>query len=499
VRVYEIQVRPKRTDRSALIGSVFVDRATADIVRMTFTFTPASYVDRRLDYINISLDNGLFAGRYWLPAEQAVEIRRQLPELDFAAGAVIKGRLRVGQYEFNQPLSDTIFWGRPVSAAPEAQRRAYEFPQDIFADVNEEGLSPTPRMEDLQELAAQLVGESKLSGLPPVRFYMPEASSYARYNRAEGWYSGLGASYITSPSLRFDALGGYAFGAEHAAGLVQLRADRGNTRFYLTAEANTVRDIGPVAGLPGVLNTIAGRLFHEDYTDPYYVEAVTARLEQRLSRNWQLQLRIAAEEHSSAALTQDADDFRPVMPIDEGRAYAGTVSLQRALPETAGLRWSGALSGDVVQFEGEWFTRPRLELHAQFDNQSKRTHLAATLRGSTVLAGALPGQYQALLGGRETIPGYAYREFGGDRYALLNLEASRSVWEPWLRLRVFGAAGTTDFSSDAEYAPLRPHTKPVFGGGAGVGLFWDIIRLDFAYGDGWHTIFSVQPRLRDIL
>ena len=34
----------------------------ADIVRMTFTFTPASYVDRRLDYINISLDNGLFAG-----------------------------------------------------------------------------------------------------------------------------------------------------------------------------------------------------------------------------------------------------------------------------------------------------------------------------------------------------------------------------------------------------------------------------------------------------
>ena len=499
VRVYELQVRPKRTDRSALIGSVFVDRATADIVRMTFTFTPASYVDRRLDYINISLDNGLFAGRYWLPAEQAVEIRRQLPELDFAAGAVIKGRLRVGQYAFNQPLPDTVFYGRPVSAVPEAQRRTYDFPQDIFADVNEEGLSPTPRMEELQELAAELVGKSKLSGLPPVRFYMPDASSYVRYNRAEGWYAGLGASYVASPSLRLDALGGYAFGAEHAAGLVQLRVDHGGTRFYVAAEANTVRDIGPVSGLPGMLNTIAGRLFQRDYLDPFYVDALSLRFEQQASRNWQLHLRVAAEEHTSATLTQDADGFRPVLSVDEGRAYAAALRLERALPETAGLRWAGALQGDVVRFENEWFTRPRLELHAQFDNETRRTHLAAALHAGTVIDGALPAQYQALLGGRETVPGYGYRAFGGDTYGLLNLEASRSVWEPWLRLRAFGAAATTSFEGDTTYVQLRPATKPVYGGGVGVGLFWDIIRIDVAYGDRWRTIFSVQPNLRDIL
>ena len=499
VRVYELQVRPKRSDRSALIGSVFVDRATADIVRMTFTFTPASYVDRRLDYINISLDNGLFAGRYWLPAEQAVEIRRQLPELDFAAGAVIKGRLRIGQYEFNQPISDSIFYGRPVSAVPEAQRRAYGFPQDIYDDLNEAGLSPAPRMEELQELAAELIGKSKLSGLPPLRFYMPDASSYVRYNRAEGWYAGLGASYVASPSLRVDGLGGYAFGAERAAGLLQLRTDRGGTRLNLTAEVNGLRDIGPVSGLPGVLNTIAGRLLREDYLDPYHVDALSARIEQQLSRNWQLQLRLAAEEHGSATLTHDAADFRPVMPIDEGRAYMATVTLQRTLPETAGLRWAGRFSSDVVRFEDVWFTRPQLELRTQFDSESKRTHIAAALRAATVVDGSLPAQYQVLLGGRETIPGHAYREFGGDRYALLQLEASRSIWEPWLRLRVFGAAATTDFGGGSAYAPLRPHTRPVFGGGAGVGLMWDIIRLDLAHGDDWRVIFSVQPNLRDIL
>jgi hypothetical protein len=499
VRVYQIQVRPKRTDRSALIGSVFVDRATADIVRMTFTFTPASYVDRRLDHINISLDNGLFAGRYWLPAEQSVEIRRQIPELDFAAGAVIKGRVRVGSYEFNQPLSDTLFWGRAVSAAPEAQRRQYEFPQDIFADVNEEGLAPTPRMEELQELAAELVGESKLSGLPPFRLYVPEASSLIRYNRAEGWYGGLGVSYVSSPSLRVDALGGFAFGAEHPAGLLQLRGDRGNTRLYASAEANALRDIGPVSGMPGVLNTVAGRLLREDYLDPYYADAFGLRVEQRLGKQMQLALRAGMAEHSSAELTQDANDFRPVLAIDEGRAYELSAGVQRSLSESAGFRWAGGLFLDVVRFEQDWFTRPRLELRTQFDTQNKATSFTTVLRASAPASGALPRQYQALLGGRETVPGYEYRAFGGDAFLLLNAEASRSIWEPWVRLRVFGAFGATDVVGGSQYPLLRPVTDGVFGGGAGASLFWDVLRFDIAYGDGWRTIFSITPNLRDIL
>jgi hypothetical protein len=499
VRVYQIQVRPKRTDRSALIGSVFVDRATADIVRMTFTFTPASYVDRRLDYINISLDNGLFAGSYWLPAEQSVEIRRQIPELDFAAGAVIKGRVRVGSYEFNQPLSDTLFWGRTVSAASEAQRRSYDFPVDIFADVNEEGLAPTPRMEELQELAAELVGESKLSGLPPFRLFVPDVSSVVRFNRAEGWYGGMGASYIASPSFRVDALGGYAFGAELPVGLAQLRADRGNTRISLLGELNTLRDIGPVSGMPGALNTVAGRLFNEDYLDPYYGDAVALRLEQRLGRYLQLHVRGAVEEQSNATLTQDSGDFRPVLGIDEGRAYELSTGIQRTLPETAGLRWAGSLNVDVVRFDTAWFTRPRFELRLQYDSESKATSFTSTLRASAPMTGDLPRQYQVLLGGRETLPGYGYRAFGGDTYVLLNAEASRNVWQPWLRLRVFGAFGATDVLGDDPYPQLRPTTDPIFGGGAGVSLFWDVIRLDLAYGDKWRGVFSVQPNLRDIL
>ncbi|HEY0306488.1 MAG TPA: hypothetical protein VGC44_16050, partial [Longimicrobiales bacterium] len=240
-------------------------------------------------------------------------------------------------------------------------------------------------------------------------------------------------------------------------------------------------------------------LLHEDYLDPYYADALAVRLEQQLGKHVQLHLRGAAAEHTTAMLTQDSAEFRMVQPIDEGRAYELSAGVQRSLPETAGLRWAGALNVDVVNFESAWFTRPRLELRAQYDSESKATSFTTTLRASAPISGDLPRQYQVLLGGRETLPGYGYRVFGGDSYLLVNAEASRSLWEPWVRLRAFGAFGVTDVLGDDPYPRLRPVTDPVLSGGAGVSLFWDVVRFDLAYGDKWRGIFSIQPNLRDIL
>ncbi|HKK93881.1 MAG TPA: hypothetical protein VJ925_10630, partial [Longimicrobiales bacterium] len=114
VRVYELQVRPKRPDLPGFVGTVYLDRERASIVRMAFTFTPASYVDPYVDYIRISLDNALWLDEFWLPYRQEAEIRRELPELDFLAGSVIRARFRVGDYRFNVPLPETVFGGRKV-------------------------------------------------------------------------------------------------------------------------------------------------------------------------------------------------------------------------------------------------------------------------------------------------------------------------------------------------------------------------------------------------
>jgi hypothetical protein len=97
------------------------------------------------------------------------------------------------------------------------------------------------------------------------------------------------------------------------------------------------------------------------------------------------------------------------------------------------------------------------------------------------------------------VPGWSYRAYGGDTYGLLNLDLTRKVWAPWLGVRAFGAAGFTDMRGDSAYAAIAPTTDVIFGGGAGVSLFWDILRFDLARGDEWRVIFSVQPQLRDIL
>ena len=81
IRVYQVRVRPRDFEEPGFVGTIYLDRASAAIVRMSFSFTPASYVDPYLDYIRVSLDNSLWLGRHWLPYRQEVEIRREIPVL----------------------------------------------------------------------------------------------------------------------------------------------------------------------------------------------------------------------------------------------------------------------------------------------------------------------------------------------------------------------------------------------------------------------------------
>ena len=481
VRVYEIQVRPKRTNRSAMIGSVFVDRASADIVRMNFTFTPASYVDRRLDYINISLDNGLFAGSYWLPAEQSVEIRRQLPELDFAAGAVIKGRLRIGSYEFNQPISDTIFWGRPVSAVSEAQRRAYPFEQDIYSDVAEAGLAPTPRMEELQELAEELVGVPRLSGLPSWRFYIPNASSVARHNEAEGWYGGVGVTYVPSATFRTDFTAGYAFGADKPELTAATTLVKGDVAWKARAYFNEPRDIGPIAGNAGVINTFTSLWGDRDYTDLYFARGASLHANRARGR-WQPGLMFRAEQHRPGFTPRADVSVAPFLP---GTAFEAALTLSRPYIDRAGSRVSADFQAGYVNFAGDHGVRLLGTLTAQLDWNNLRTTLNARADAG-LHSGARAGQFRFLLGGRETVPGHDYRSMQARAYQLTRFEFAHTIAAPLLRARLLYDWLQTDKDHASSY-------------GVGAGLLWDVIRVDFMKGDYWQAVISVRRDFWDML
>ena len=75
--VYKVEIRPRDLSGPGVVGAMYLERVHADIVRMEFTFTAASYLDPELDYLNVRLENVLWAGRFWLPFRQGLELRRE--------------------------------------------------------------------------------------------------------------------------------------------------------------------------------------------------------------------------------------------------------------------------------------------------------------------------------------------------------------------------------------------------------------------------------------
>ncbi|MGH7466535.1 MAG: hypothetical protein ACRENP_00970 [Longimicrobiales bacterium] len=505
VRVQEMQVRPKRNDRSALIGSVFVDLASADIVRMTFTFTPASYVDRRLDYINISLDNGLWSGRYWLPNEQFVEIRRQIPELDFVAGAIIKGRMRVYDYQFNQTLPRELFFGPIVEARPRSEREKFAFEEELLAGLDREGLSSPPQVQALRAQAMELIRQKKLSGLPPLRLHVPNASSVLRFNRAEGLYLGGGASYVPAGSMRYEGTAGYAWAAGHATGSLMARYENESAlRVSAHGFVNEVRDIGWRPGLPGALNTLSAAFAADDYLDPYYASGGRIEVARPVGSNGRLTVQAGIEHQRSARLGETSAvlgdaSFRPVRPIERGVLTSVELGLSHPLLTRPRYELSAATTIESGLRDGAAYVRPRGSVELRHTSLSRSTAAALGLHGG-LTSGRVPTQKLFLLGGRGTLPGYEYRNLTGDAFWLIEAEAAHDIAAPWLRLRAVAAYGGVQ---PAESLPpdWPPSRRTGYSIGLGIGLIYDIIRLDLVRGgtNSPRLIFSIKPDFWDMM
>lgn len=523
VRVYEVRVRPRDMGQPAFLGSVFVDQRRGDLVRMDFTFTPSSYVDRYLDYINISLDNGLWKERFWLPNQQQVEIRRQLPELDFPAGGVIRGTMRVSNYRFNESFPDELFRGPKVVAVPKAQREAFAFEQGLYDELREEGIGPNTELDEVRRQAMELARARMLSGLPTSRFDVGTASEVLRYNRAEGAVVGLGLAFRPSESLAARIRGGYAFGAAHGLGEAGARWRTGRQDVDASVYYNLPRDVGIAPAASGVVNTLSSLLAGEDYTDPYYVRGGELRVRSLRVPGWTLSAGARVERQVPAELTTDFsvlggdDAFRPVTPVDEGTYRGASVGARRAIASGVAAGWGVGIAVEAGRFESETalpgggdssldFLRPIVD--AQWVRRWTPRDALLELDGAAGMAwGELPRQQLFLIGGRGTIPGFDFRSFGGDRFALARATASADLAAPWLRGRLFGAAGWTGVGSAGEAAlsawPAQPTDGVRLGIGAGLGIFYDLVRVDLArgLGDGgrWELIVETRPTFWDFL
>jgi hypothetical protein len=527
LRVYELKVRPKDPDRPAFLGSVFVDRRAGDIVRMDFTFTRSSYIDRYLDYINISLDNGLWRGRFWLPNQQRVEIRRRIPVLDIPAGSIIRATMRVSNYRFNQPLPPSTFAGPRVVTVPRVQREAFPFEEELHAEVRAEGIGPSVELGAIRAEAAELVRAAALERAATVGVRIPAVSDVFRYNRAEGLVLSAGARLTPTLSpVRVAAQAGWAFGASHPLAALDLSAGVGGGMLSGSVYLNRPRDIGPLPVASGALNTLASFFAGEDYLDLYFTDGVRLGYDRSLAPLWSLGAETRLERQKSPELGSDfslfGGDLRPVRAIDDSDAtLVGALSLRRAGVAEAARWWSGELRAeggsvldadvaclpDVACVEPGEYLKPIAEATVGRRWLARESELR--LRGAAGMAfGALPAQEVYLVGGRGTVAGYPFRAYGGDRFALADATLSAELARPWLRGRLTAAAGWAEFG-DPEEQTVRATSgllpmdgvKPSLG--VGLGIFHDILQVDLVRGlasDGkWELVVEANPSFWDFL
>src|SRR6266545_1265271 len=229
VRVVALRVRPKNFNAAAIVGTLFVDAESAELVRMAFNFTPKAYLDPQLEDVSIVLDNALWEARFWLPYRQEIEIRRRATWLDIPARGIIRARWEIDGYVFNLGLDAGWFRGEEITALPKAQRDSFPWPGPLSAAIQD--VAEPVRENDLQRVRAEvsrIAGRRALTGLKRQRLGARSLSELVHVNRVEGLAAGAGVVWRTSDDgFEFRALGSYGFADDAGKGIIALTSADG--------------------------------------------------------------------------------------------------------------------------------------------------------------------------------------------------------------------------------------------------------------------------------
>jgi hypothetical protein len=514
LRVYQVDVRPRNPSGPGIVGSLFLDPATADIVRMEFTFTAASYLDETLDYFNIRLENGLWEGRYWLPYRQGIELRREVNFVKFPAGGIIRAEFEIGDYRFNTGISETFFRGPTVSALPAASLKAYEFEEGLYDALDPAVATSPPSLEQIREDATRILTEAYLQRAEGLRLAVPGISSVFRFRRAEGLYAGpgFGRSVAGGSTL---VLGGYAFGAERAQVQGWLRfAPSQSYDIELGGYYRDVADAAPWPASSGVISTLAALIDGEDYREPYWTSGGRLTLGKAFG-SARGSVSVSWEDWGPAELESDGiidRGYRGVRQLDDGENAALAVDFARqpvmGVEAVGGASWDVRVEAASHSIAGDFdYVHAAARADVLWPDVALGTAVRASTAAGAVWGGGLPAQRLFPAGGRGTVRGYSFHRFVGNLYGSFGLELSRPLYHPFVTLALFADLGWVGIEGAGAVRALDvwnragrtagPAEGTLIGVGAGLGLVYDIFRLELARGlrDGgsWELVVRVRP------
>jgi len=506
VRVVALRVRPKNFSTAAIVGTLFVDIESAELVRMAFNFTPKAYLDPQLEDVSIVLDNALWDGRFWLPYRQEIEIRRRATWLDIPARGIIRGRWEIDGYVFNRGLETSWFRGEEITALPKAQRDSFPWRGPLSAAIQD--VAEPVRENDLQHVRAEvsrIAGRRALTGLKRQRLGARSLSELVHVNRVEGLAAGAGFVWRTpDDGFELRGLSSYGFADRTGKGSIALTSTDG---LELAAYAQ-VRDIADAPVIAPLLNSIASQEFGDDYGD--YYRATGVRFGVRVGIGTRGEWRFAAAREHVASLsvhtTPATGHYRPNPAVSGGDYSAAVLTVRR---RSEGFAVRRDVAGEAALEFGERYTRLSGTGHLLVPIGAGASRLVTRVQFGLATRN-LPAHRAFVLGGRGTLLGDGFRAWGGRRAALVHIEWRTPV--PFIRLSA-GPARTPGTITLAPYAawgwtadpvaltPWRaaPGTRVTLG----LGAEWlGLVRLEAGYGvqtRQLHVAFDVTRDFWDIL
>jgi hypothetical protein len=441
IPIVRIHVHPhfrSATRLSAFDGEIDLDGDRKQIVRMrgqlvtiggqmplaarltqaAIGVTAAAYIE----FVNAEVD-----GKYWLPAFQRTE---------FQAGFAVFGESRP-VFRIVSTIGD-ISVTESAAAADSIERRrvsitwASSDSVDRFADWKHEiGVeSGAVHSDDFDDLAPD---RWRTTGPPRFDVFPKTLGRVARFNRVEGAYLGVSPSVdfrSLVPGLQVGAFGGWAFTEKTVRGGAFVDYRRGENRFGARAEralASTNDFVIPLSEDPGI-GALLGSIDNNDYVDRTSAELSLTHTLGALSVGLMtLQAGVGRDRSEVARLSRGpfgGGHFRINRGIDEGDY--GLVSADVELhPNVTGdyvAPGVGArLHHEIGRGELDW---QRSELSLSARRYFGAFTFAAHADGGLV-NGDVPAQQLFELGGDESLPGYDYKAFAGDRAALFRTYLSR--------------------------------------------------------------------------
>ncbi|NUQ21272.1 MAG: hypothetical protein HOQ09_09965 [Gemmatimonadaceae bacterium] len=506
-----VRVRPKVDTLPRLVGAVFVERETAQVVRMAFSFTRAALRDKALEDISVVLESSLVEGRFWLPSRQEVEIRRTGTWMEYPVRGIIRGRWEICCYDVNKGIPITFFIGPEIAYGKPRERLREGFsgrildslPSDVRAVTDED-------VRRVQEEARALVRQQALARARGGAIAARGVSDLARVNRVEGLAVGTALAAHVGHGVTLGVAGRYGIDDARVKGRGSILWRRASGSGFDLVAQDDFREVGDEPEVSLVRNSVAAQEFGSDYTDPYGVRSVGARAiwSWQSGLVWRLEGSLERQRPLAVHATPATGRYGPTLAARAQHGPRVVLSLERptskvpldfALQGDAQLRWSDMRGDDAL--------RPRARVlrgaaRLSADRPLGRTTLA--LRTTVAAAGSrdvIPPQELVFLGGPTSGPGYDFHSFVARAGVTQHVELRLPVPFVPIDLGRFGRA-----PGEAHLAPFahaiwvdRPIASPSGRGGiypsVGVGVLspFEFLRVDVARGlrDGRWT-FSVD-------